>query len=106
MEIPSDHIAPMQSQTAQLKSQKKLLLYKGKVYGQNTLILVDPGATSSFIDRQFASQLGISASDSSSFSAGLAGGSQLSCTSYLPNATFTLGKYKDSADLYVIDMTP
>ena len=40
------------AQTAQLKSQKKLLLYKGKVYGQNTHILVDPGATSpSFIDR-------------------------------------------------------
>ncbi|KAK3287116.1 hypothetical protein CYMTET_5345 [Cymbomonas tetramitiformis] len=33
MDTPSEHIAQMQSQTAQLKSQKKLLLYKGKVYG-------------------------------------------------------------------------
>ncbi|KAK3236463.1 hypothetical protein CYMTET_53401 [Cymbomonas tetramitiformis] len=96
----------MQSQTAQLKSQKKLLLYKGKVYGQSTHILVDPGATSSFIDRQFAAQLGIAPTDSSSFSVGLAGGSQLICTSYLPKATFSLGKYKDTEDFYIIDMKP
>ncbi|KAK3283153.1 hypothetical protein CYMTET_9137 [Cymbomonas tetramitiformis] len=106
MDTPSEHIAQMQSQTAQLKSQKKLLLYKGKVYGQSTHILVDPGATSSFIDSQFASRLGISPTDSSSFSVGLAGGSQLSCTSYLPKATFTLGKYKDTEDFYIIDMKP
>ncbi|KAK3284527.1 hypothetical protein CYMTET_7823 [Cymbomonas tetramitiformis] len=41
-----------------------------------------------------------------SFSVGLAGGSQLPCTSYLPNATFTLGKYKDTEDFYIIDMKP
>ncbi|KAK3286468.1 hypothetical protein CYMTET_5970 [Cymbomonas tetramitiformis] len=106
MDNPSEHIAQMQSQTAQLKSQKKLLLYKGKVYGQSTHILVDPGATSSFIDRQFAAQLGIAPTDSSSFSVGLAGGSQLPCTSYLPKATFSLGKYKDTEDFYIIDMKP
>ncbi|KAK3288596.1 hypothetical protein CYMTET_3932 [Cymbomonas tetramitiformis] len=106
MDTPSEHIAQMQSQTAQLKSQKKLLLYKGKVYGQSTHILVDPGATSSFIDRQFAAQLGIAPTDSSSFSVGLAGGSQLPCTSYLPKATFSLGKYKDAEDFYIIDMKP
>ena len=32
-DIPSDNIAQMQSQTAQLKSQKKLLLYKENIYG-------------------------------------------------------------------------
>ena len=59
MDTPSENIAQMQSQTEQLKSHKKLLLYKGKLFGHATQFLVDPGATSSFVDRHFASQLGV-----------------------------------------------
>ncbi len=89
-----ESIAEMQYQHTQLRSQQKLLLYKGSVFGAQTEILIDPGATSSFCDSQFAQILGVK-QEPVSFSVGLVGGHQLQCKSRLKDASIKIGTFKD-----------
>ncbi|KAK3252895.1 hypothetical protein CYMTET_37829 [Cymbomonas tetramitiformis] len=83
----TNSIAEMQENVAELKSFSRLLLFQGKVLGQKTEFLVDPGATSSFIDTDFADVLGVPQKETS-FSVGLAEGGQLKFQSSIPNAPF------------------
>ena len=80
------------------------LRVRGTILGQRVLVLVDSGATHSFIDTQLVQRRGIHIADFEGFSVLVLGARTMQCAKYVPTLTITLETYTLTYHFFIFDI--